>query len=105
MKRMNDPDGSAYIHGICGDTMEMYLIIKEGTIVECSYHTDGCYTSQYCGSTASRMAVGKTIGEVMAISPAMVIYTWPDMPRDGLHCSILAVSTLHKAIADWLLKP
>jgi hypothetical protein len=25
MGRMNDPDGSAFINGICDDSMEMYL--------------------------------------------------------------------------------
>ena len=105
MGRMNDPHGSAYIKGICGDTMEMYLTIEENKITGSMYHTDGCHSSQYCGSAAAQMAVGKTIGEILAISPAMIIYTWPDMPRDGLHCSILAVSTLHKAIAEYLLKP
>jgi hypothetical protein len=30
MGRMNDPDGAAYIKGICGDSMEMYLVIEDG---------------------------------------------------------------------------
>ena len=34
MGRMNDPDGSAFIKGQCGDTMEMYLVIADGVITE-----------------------------------------------------------------------
>ena len=29
--RMNDPSGSAWIKGLCGDTMEIYLIIEKNT--------------------------------------------------------------------------
>ena len=31
MRRMNDPDGAAFINGICGDSMEMYLVIDDDT--------------------------------------------------------------------------
>ena len=29
--------------------------------------------------------------------------TWGDLPRGDVHCAILAVMTLHKALADYLL--
>lgn len=105
MRRMNDPDGSAWISGICGDTMEFYLVIADSIITQAWYYTDGCSTSQICGSTAARCAEGKSIDEVLAISPAKVIELNPDLPEDGIHCSILAVSTLHKALASYLLRP
>ena len=104
MRRMNDPDGSAWVTGLCGDTMEFYLVMRDNRITQAWYHTDGCSTSQQCGSTAARLAEGKTIDEVLAISPALVIQLHPDLPDDGIHCSILAVTTLHKALASWLLR-
>lgn len=52
MGRMNDPDGSAFINGICGDSMEMYLVIEKGIISDSKFFTDGCNSSRFCGATA-----------------------------------------------------
>ncbi len=105
MRRMNAPDGSAWITGLCGDTMEFYLVISENVVTQVSYYTDGCSTSQYCGSVSAGLAEGKTIDEVLAISPALVINSQKDQPVESVHCSILAVNTLHKALAQYLLRP
>jgi nitrogen fixation NifU-like protein len=104
MRRMNDPDGSAFIKGQCGDTMEMYLVIAEERITEALFHTDGCGSSMACGSTAAKLARGRTIREALRISPAEVLDAWGDLPRGDVHCAILAVMTLHKAVADYLLR-
>jgi nitrogen fixation NifU-like protein len=104
MRRMNDPDGSAYMKGICGDSMEMYLIIENDRVTEATFFTDGCNSSRACGSTAARLAEGKTLKEVLRISPADIIDAWGDIPGGNVHCAILAVNTLHKALADYLLR-
>jgi len=104
MRRMNDPDGSAFIKGICGDSMEMYLIIKDDRVVEATFFTDGCSASRACGSTAARLASGKSLKDVLRISPADIIDAWGEIPGGNVHCAILAVSTLHKALADFLIR-
>lgn len=104
MCRMNDPDGSAYIKGICGDSMEMYLIIEGDRVNEATFFTDGCSASRACGSTAARLASGKSLKEVLRISPADIIDAWGEIPGGNVHCAILAVSTLHKALADFLIR-
>ncbi|MBN1574980.1 MAG: iron-sulfur cluster assembly scaffold protein [Chitinispirillaceae bacterium] len=104
MRRMNEPDGSASVKGLCGDSMEMYLVINEETVTDASFFTDGCSASQACGSTAARLAVGKTLKEVLRLSPADVLDAWANIPQGNVHCAILAISTLHKALADYLLK-
>jgi nitrogen fixation NifU-like protein len=104
MGRMNDPDGAAYIKGICGDSMEMYLVIENGMISESKFFTDGCNSSRFCGATAARLAKGKSLKDVLRLSPADVIDTWGELPGGNVHCAILAVSTLHKALADYLIK-
>jgi nitrogen fixation NifU-like protein len=104
MGRMNDPDGSAFIDGICGDSMEMYLIIENNIITESKFFTNGCNSSRFCGSAAARLAKGKSIKDVLRLSPADVIDTGGEIPDGEVHCAILAVSTLHKSLADYLLK-
>ena len=104
MRRMNDPDGTALIKGICGDTMEMYLIIDNGNITESSFYTDGCNSSRFCGATAARLCKGRSLKEALRLSPADIIDAWGEIPGGDVHCAILAVSTLHRALADFLLR-
>ena len=104
MGRMNDPDGAAWTKGLCGDTMEMYLIVKGDDVVEVRFHTDGCAASRACGSTAARLAEGKTVSDVLRLAPADVLDAWADLPQGNIHCAILAIGTLHKAVADYLLR-
>ena len=102
--RMNDPDGSAIAKGQCGDAMEMYLTIKDEKISEILFFTDGCGISVACGSVTTELAKGQTIKDVLRISPADVIDKLHDFLGSNIHCAILAVTTLHKALSDYLLK-
>lgn len=103
MYRMNDPDGSAYIKGLCGDSMEMYLVIQDDFVKETSFFTDGCTVSIACGATVTMLAKGKRVMDVLRLSPADVLAVLPDLPEGNVHCAILAIMTLHKALADYLL--
>lgn len=102
--RMNDPTGSSFLKGPCGDAMEFYLLIEKGRIVEVKYFTDGCFATRACAAMAAKLSEGKTIEEALLISSGEVIAKLKGLPADHLHCSILSVSTLYRAIADYLLK-
>ena len=102
--RMNDPTSAACITGPCGDEMEFYLVIKDGVIMEAKFYTEGCIATVVCGSVAAQLALGKSIDQALGISPRSVMELSKGLPEDHNHCSILAVSTLHRAVADYLLK-
>ena len=102
--RMNDPDGSAYIKGLCGDTMEIYLVITNKIVTDARFYTDGCGVTLACGSVATELAKGRSINDILAMSPADIITALKEIPEENLHCAILALSTLHKALADYLLR-
>ena len=102
--RMNDPTSSSYLKGPCGDAMEFYLVIEDKKITDIKYYTDGCGATRACSAMAAHLAYGKTIHEALNISAGEVIKQLEGLPADHLHCSILAVSTLYRAIADYLLK-
>jgi len=102
--RMNDPTSSSYLEGPCGDAMEFYLLIDEDKITEIKYYTDGCHATRACAAMAAKLADGKTVKEALSISAGEVIARLKGLPEDHLHCSILSVSTLYRAIADYLLK-
>ena len=102
--RMNNPTSAASIKGPCGDEMEFYLVIKDKIIEEVKFYTDGCIATRVCGSVTAQLVLGKSIDKALGISPKKVIESLNGLPEDHCHCSILAVSTLHRAIAGYLLK-
>jgi len=102
--RMNDPTSSSYLKGPCGDAMEFYLVIDKDRIAEIKYFTDGCHATRACAAMAAKLAEGKTIKDALLVSAGEVIRRLKGLPEDHLHCSILSVSTLYRAIADYLLK-
>ncbi|MFA4989382.1 MAG: iron-sulfur cluster assembly scaffold protein [Candidatus Omnitrophota bacterium] len=102
--RMNDPTASSYLKGPCGDAMEFYLVIENKRITDIRYYTNGCGATRACAAMVAHLAYGKTIKEALNISAGEVIAQLKGLPEDHLHCSILSVSTLYRAIADYLLK-
>ncbi|MFH0965678.1 MAG: iron-sulfur cluster assembly scaffold protein [Planctomycetota bacterium] len=103
--RMNDPSGGAWVVGLCGDRMEFYLYIRDGLIAEVRYHTNGCADTRTCGRVVAERATGRSLMDALAINPREIIDALSDLPESGRHCAILAVSALHRAIADYLLQP
>ena len=55
MRRMNDPTAAAWIRGQCGDTMEVYLTIRDGMIEDATFFTDGCEATMICGSAVAEL--------------------------------------------------
>ena len=104
MGRLDNPDGSAWIEGLCGDRMEIYLVIEKEKIKKALFYSNGCNASRICGSTAAHLSKGKTLKEVLRLSPADILDTWSDIPQGNVHCAILSINTLHKAVADYLLR-
>ena len=102
--RMNDPTCAAWIKGQCGDTMEVYLVIEDEIITNARYHTDGCGSTHACALLAMELCRKKSVMEALGISPKTIIDKLNNLPYENYHCAILAVTTLHKAIADYLLK-
>jgi nitrogen fixation NifU-like protein len=103
--RMNDPTGSARVVGLCGDEMEFYLYIRDGVVEDVKYYSSGCADTRASGSEAAQRALGKDVMDVLAISPRHVIDALPQLSGGPRHCAILAVSALHRAVADYLLMP
>jgi nitrogen fixation protein NifU and related proteins len=103
--RMNDPTGAGVIQGSCGDTMEFYIVVQDETIVDVKFHTGGCANTRSCGMAAARRALGRKVTDALSISAGEIIRSGECEPLAGRHCAILAVSTLYRAIADYLLQP
>lgn len=100
--RIERPDGFATNRGICGDTITIYLSVKNERITEAKYETDGCGVTSACGEAITGMAAGKTLEEAFALSPADLLRELGNLPRSHLHCCLLAANTLFGALANYL---
>ncbi len=103
--RMNSPDGSALIKGLCGDEMEFYITVQDQAIEDIKFFTNGCEATIACGEVTAKLACGQKIVNALGISPKQVEDYLKVLPSEHKHCAILAVSTFYRAIADYLLKP
>jgi len=102
---MNDPTGAGIVKGPCGDEMEFYLYVRNDVIEDIRYYTNGCENTRTCGHAVAKRAKGKPVMDALLISPGEIIRSGECPPEEGRHCAILAVSTLYRAIADYLLQP
>jgi len=100
---MEDADGFAKVTGPCGDTMEIWLRVKNGTIASASFLTDGCGTSIASGSMVTEIAKGKSVGELRKISQQDVLNALGGLPEESEHCALLAANTLKEAVRDYLV--
>ena len=102
--RMTDADACGVVPGTCGDTIEIYIKVKEGSIKDLSFMTDGCGATIACASITTRMAKGKTLEEASKITGDNLIYELGGLPDEHLHCAHLAVAGLKKAIGNYIEK-
>ena len=102
-RKIENPDGYAKVKGSCGDTMEMFIKIKEETISECAFQTDGCGTTIGCGSITTELAKDKSFIQALAsVSSDEILEKLGGLPEADVHCAYLAAETLRRAIADCL---
>jgi nitrogen fixation NifU-like protein len=100
-ERLQNPDGVGRRTGECGDTVEMFLGIKDGRIQSVSYCTDGCINTNACANAVSYLAEGKTIDEGWEITPDKVIEFLETLPEGNYHCAELAVGAFYTALSDY----
>lgn len=99
---MDDADSFAVIKGPCGDTMGIWLKIKDDIIKEAAFTTDGCGTSIASGSMTSELVKGKKLTDAMQISQQDVLEALGGLPEESEHCALLAANTLKEAVQNHL---
>jgi nitrogen fixation protein NifU and related proteins len=99
--KIEHSDGYASVTGVCGDTIEMSLLIEDGTISDIAFMTDGCGFTIVCASYVTRTAKGRTLAEALQISPEDVEGYFESLPEGHEHCAKLSVMTLRAAMENY----
>jgi nitrogen fixation NifU-like protein len=97
---LRNADGYAKTARECGDTVEIFLIVRNGRIHSASFETDGCLFAVVCANAAVHLVQGKTLLEGLALSPENIVDYLETLPPDEYHCAEQAIQVLRLAIAD-----
>ncbi|MHB8781764.1 MAG: iron-sulfur cluster assembly scaffold protein [Candidatus Geothermincolia bacterium] len=98
--RSEDEDGFAIFKGPCGDTMAISIKLRDGSIEDVRFTTDGCGTSLAAGSMTTELARGMSPEEALKLGQEEVLGALDGLPRESEHCALLAATTLHMAIRN-----
>jgi nitrogen fixation NifU-like protein len=98
---MERPDGFAEYAGLCGDTMKIYLKVRDNNIDEAAFLTDGCGSTIACGSIVTELVKGKSITEAWQITRESILEALDGLPEEHQHCAALAATTLHMALINY----
>ena len=103
---MESPDGEATTSNpVCGDRMRVMIRIEGETIREVRWLTRGCPPAIATSSFASEMVRGWTFDQVEQLTRQGIDEAIGGLPKDKVHCSVLAADALKAAVADYRRKP
>lgn len=94
-------DGFGQGTGECGDTLGIWLSVKNDRIAKATFWTDGCGASIACGSITTELATGCPLDKAKKIDRDSILSALGGLPGDHVHCAVLAADTLAMALQDY----
>lgn len=98
---MENPDGYGKRTGACGDTVEMFIRVRNEHIQSVTFISNGCINTYACANTVALLAEGKTINKAWGITPEKVASYLKTLPKEDLHCAELAAGALYLALVNY----
>jgi nitrogen fixation NifU-like protein len=100
--QMGNYDGySGKITSSCGDSMWVWLKVKDDTIQNATFVSDICIGAISSGSMLTEMVKWKGITGALRISAGDILRALGGLPENFVHCAALAETTLKAAIRDY----
>ena len=91
---------------VCGDVMKIYLDIQKNDqgveyIKDIGFETLGCAAAIAVSSAMTDLAKGMTLDEAMKLEKDKIVNDLGGLPAPKIHCSMLGVDALKKAITNY----
>jgi nitrogen fixation protein NifU and related proteins len=99
--KINDPSARAVFTGPCGDTVEIFLKIKDNVITNAKFQATGCAGAFTSGSGLTTILKNKTLDEAEKINEKKVIAHLGEMPKQKFHCTSMFIVALRNAIKEY----
>ncbi len=104
MGEIKNPDGIGKVGNIrCGDVMHLKIKVNSKTnkIEDIGFQTFGCPAAVASSDVVCQLAKGKTLEQAEKITKDEIIKKLKGMPKVKIHCSVLGIDALKKAIEDY----
>ncbi len=99
---IKNPDGIGEVGNVkCGDIMKVCIKVKDNKIQDIKFNTYGCVAAIASSDVLCELAKGKTIEQALKITDKQIAAYLGNLPPIKLHCSVLGMNALHKAIEDY----
>ena len=96
------PDGYAQIGNmVCGDQLDFFLKVEKGRIKDVKFLSFGCASNIATASIMTERVKGMTIADAKKYPWQKIVSELGGLPQQKIHCSVMAVQGLSKAIADY----
>lgn len=100
--KMANPDGYAQIGNmVCGDQLDFFLKVEKGKIKDVKFLSFGCASNIATASVMTEKVKGMSIEEAKKYPWKDIVSDLGGLPTQKIHCSIMAVEGLQKAIKDF----
>jgi nitrogen fixation protein NifU and related proteins len=110
MGEIKNPDGIGKIgNPVCGDIMWIYIKVgkrkikgkEKKYIKDIKFKTFGCIAAIATSSVVTQITKGKTLEDAKKITKEKIIKKLEGMPPVKIHCSVLGIQALKKAIENY----
>lgn len=86
----------------CGDSTIIYLNVDDNKIItDIKFETFGCTAAVAASSMLTEMVKGKSIEEAEKLTAELVADELGGLPERKMHCSMVGVDALKKAIENY----
>ena len=102
VRDLKNPSGVGEVGNIrCGDIMHLEVEIKDNKIKDIGFKTFGCPAAIASSDVVCELAKGKTVEEAKKMKKDDIIKKLKGMPQAKIHCSLLGIDALKKALEDY----
>jgi nitrogen fixation NifU-like protein len=103
---LEDADGVGTVgNPTCGDVMKVFIKVekvdKKEILKDIKVKTFGCVGAISSSDMLCEMVKGKSVSAALAVKNSDIVNELEGMPKEKIHCSVLAADALKKAVDDY----
>jgi len=83
---------------VCGDLLKLWVVERQGRIVEARFKVEGCIPAVACASWLTERMTGRSAGELAGVTAAEIEAALDGLPPASRHASALAADGLRQVL-------